>query len=226
MASVTLKRIGGIARAASILVAVAAVVSVVTVVMTGLVVDDAESFLAGEIDRTEFLEAATPYALLTTLQALVLLGSAVVVIVWMHRVARNLRTLHRGTTWGPGWTIGGWFLPPFLFVIPFLVFREMWKASDPDVPVGGEWRGGSASPIITAWFVVFGPIQTALQAAQFGDMFSGFGAGEEALAEQITANMTLPLIAALSDVVAAVLFVVMVRQLTSRHRRLTGEGQT
>lgn len=224
MSNVPLKRIGGIGRTASILVVATGALSAVAVALTGLVVDDAEAFLAGEIDRTEFLEAATPYALVSFLQALMLLASAVVVIVWMHRIARNLRTLHRGTTWGPGWTIGGWFLPPFLYVIPFLTFREMWKASDPDVPIGGEWRSGSASPIITAWFVVFGPVQAALQLAQLGDTFAGFGAGEEALAEQITGSMTIPIIAALSDLVAAALFVVMARQLTARHRRLTGEG--
>lgn len=225
MSNVPLKRIGGIGRTASILVVATGALSAVAVALTGLVVDDAEAFLAGEIDRTEFLKAATPYALVSFLQALMLLASAVVVIVWMHRIARNLRTLHRGTTWGPGWTIGGWFLPPFLYVIPFLTFREMWKASDPDVPIGGEWRGGSASPIITAWFVVFGPVQAALQLAQLGDTFAGFGTGEEALAEQITGSMTIPIIAALSDLVAAALFVVMARQLTARHRRLTGESQ-
>ena len=225
MSSVPLKRIGGIGRTASILVVATSVLSVLTVVLTGLVVDDAEAFLVDDIDRTEFLEAATPYALVSFLQALALLASAIVVIVWMHRVARNLRTLHRGTTWGPGWTIGGWFLPPFLYVIPFLTFREMWKASDPDVPIGGEWRGGSASPIITAWFVVFGPVQAALQIAQIGDTLAGFGAGEKALAEQITGSMTLPIVAALFDLVAAALFVVMARQLSTRHRRLTGEGQ-
>ena len=225
MSNVPLKRVGGIGRTASILVVATGALSVVSLAMTRLVVDDAEAFLADEIDTTEFLESATPYALVSFLQALALLASAIVVIVWMHRVARNLRALHRGTTWGPGWTIGGWFLPPFLPVIPFLTFREMWKASDEDVPIGGEWRAGFASPIITAWFVVFGPVQAALQIAQLGDTFAGFGAGEEALAEQITGSMTIPIIAALSDVVAAALFVVMARQLNVRHRRLTGESQ-
>ena len=223
MSSVPLKRIGGIARAASIVVAVTAALSVLAVATTQMVVDDAEAFLDGETDRTDFLEAVTPYALLSFLQALSLLASAVVVIVWMHRIARNLRMLHRGTTWGPGWAIGGWFLPPFLYVIPFLALREMWKASDPEVPVGGEWRSGSASPVITAWFIVFGPVQAALQLAQLGDTFAGLSASEEALAEQITGSLALPVIGAVSDVVAAVLFVVMARRLTARHRGLTGE---
>jgi hypothetical protein len=225
MSSVPLKRVGGIGRAASIVVATTASLSVIAVAATRLVVDDAEAFLDDEISRTEFLEAATPYALLSFLQALSLLASAVLVIVWMHRIARNLRTLHRGTTWGPGWAIGGWFAPPILFVIPFLALREMWKASDPSVPVGGSWRSGPVSPVVTAWFVVFGPVAAALQVAQLGDTFSGLGGSEDALAEQVTGSMTIPVIAAVADVVAAVLFVVLARRLTARHRRLTGEDR-
>lgn len=226
MSSVPLKRVGGIGRAASIMVAATGVLSAVAVVISRLVVDDAEAFLDDEIGRDEFLESVAPYVLLSTIQGLALLASAIVVIVWMRRLAANLRTLHRGTTWGPGWAVGGWFAPPFLFVIPFLAFREIWKASDPDVPVGGEWRSGHASPLITAWFLVFGVVQAVLQVVQLGDTFAGFGAGEDALAEQITGSITVPAIAAVSDLVAAALFVAMATQLTARHRRLTGEDRS
>lgn len=226
MSSVPLKRVGGIARAATILVGATGVLSVVGVVLAQLSVGDAEAFLDGEIDSDEFLRSAAPYALVSFLQALALLASAVVVIVWMHRLAANLRTLHRGTTWGPGWAIGGWFAPPFLFVIPFLAFREMWKASDPEVPVGGEWRSRPVSPVVIAWFLVFGVLQAVLQVVQIDDTLGGFGAGEDVLAEQLVDGMTLPTIAAVSDVVAAALFILMATQLTRRHRRLTGEERS
>lgn len=224
-ASVPLARVGGVGRAATILVMAGAVLSVVTVATMRLVTSDAEAFLDGRISRSEFLTATTPFALLSALQGLVLIASAVLVIVWMFRVARNLRTLHRGTTWGPGWAIGGWLLPPFLFVIPYLALREMWKASDPDVAIGAEWRRLPVSPLVTAWFVVFGPIQLALQAAQFDQTFAGLGGGEQALAEQLTGGVALPFVDALTDIVAAALFVLVVRQLTARHGRLTGESR-
>jgi hypothetical protein len=225
MASVPLKRVGGLARVAAILVGASGVLSLVSVAATRLAVDEAEAYLDGDIGETEFLEAATSYALLSFVQALSVLAAAVVVIVWMHRVARNLRALHRGTTWGPGWAIGGWFAPPLLFVIPYLALREMWKASDPEVPVGGEWRSRPVAPVVTAWFVVFGPIGAALQLAQLGDTFAGLGGGQEALAEQITGSMTIPVIAAIADIVAAALFILLVRGLTARHRQLTGEAR-
>ena len=56
-------------------------------------------------------------------------------MIWMYRMAANHRALQRNGTWAPGWAIGGWFLPPGgLYIIPFLMFRELWKASDPNGP--------------------------------------------------------------------------------------------
>ena len=223
MASVPLQRVGGLGRVAMLLVSATAASSVAAVAVTASIADDARSFLDGDLDRDDFLTAVTPYALVSFLQALALLASAVVVMIWMYRIVRNLRTLHRGTTWGPGWSIGGWFAPPILAVIPFLTFREMWKASDPEVPIGGTWRDGTVPPVITAWFIVFGPGQLALQLLQIGDTVSGLGASETALAEQMTASAVVPSIAAVVDVLAAILFVVMARRLGERHQRLTGE---
>ena len=66
-------------------------------------------------------------------------------IIWLYRVPPNHRALGRALTWAPGWAIGGWFLPPLLYVIPLLVLREAWKAADPAVPPGSpdvEVRSG------------------------------------------------------------------------------------
>lgn len=223
MGSAPLKRIGGLARAAMILVGFAGALSLLAAIATRLARSDAQSFLDDELGRDDFLQSIAPIAILSVLQGLALVASAVVVIVWMYRIASNLRMLHRGTTWGPGWSIGGWFAPPLLNLIPFLVLREQWSASDPEVPVGGEWRSGSTSWLITAWFVVFGPVQVAIFFLQLGDTFSGFGQSEEAMAEQITRSLVVPTISAFADTAAAVLFVLLARGLTARHCALTGE---
>ncbi len=115
------------------LAATSAAVSLITVWASQAAQGDAEALLDDVISTDEFVEGAAPYLLMTTVQAVATLATAVLTIVWMYRIAKNLRTLHRGTTWGPGWAIGGWVLPPLLFVIPFLMFRELWKASEPDV---------------------------------------------------------------------------------------------
>ena len=57
---------------------------------------------------------------------------AVCVMVWMWRAARNLRVAGRtDATWAPGWAVGGWFCPPCIFVIPWLMLQELWKGSAP-----------------------------------------------------------------------------------------------
>jgi hypothetical protein len=223
MGSVPLKRIGGLARAATILVGAGAAVSLLAVLATRAATSDAQAFLDDELSRDDFRQSIAPMAILSLLQGLVLVASAVVVIVWMYRVASNLRMLHRGTTWAPGWSIGGWFAPPLLNLIPFLVLREQWKASDPEVPVGGDWRSGSSSPLITAWFVVFGPVQVAIFVLRLGDTFSGFGGNEEVVAEQVADSLVVPTISAVADVAAAILFILVARGLTARHCALTGE---
>ena len=60
--------------------------------------------------------------------------------------------------WAPGWAIGGWFLPPLVvYVIPMLVLRESWKASDAAVPPGDDrWRQIPVNPIVYVWWVLYG----------------------------------------------------------------------
>jgi hypothetical protein len=222
--SVPISRVGGVSKATIALIAIAGLIPLLDLLVRQSVVDEADRYLAGEYSDTEFTESIAGYALLTALSGLVSIAALVLTMIWMFRVAKNHRTLHRGGTWGPGWAIGGWFLPPFVWVIPTLMLQEMWKASDPEVPVGGEWKSRSASPLPWIWFVVFTVptlISLGLDSGDFGDQLSG---GEETLAKQITGSQTGDVIVAMATVAAAVLFIMIVRQITDRHRRLTGEA--
>ena len=82
----------------------------------------------------------------------------VVTVIWMYRIATNVRAFQRDTLWSPLFAIFGWMLPPFvLYIIPFLVLRELWKASDPtDVNDTESWRGSADNPFIWAWLVLYG----------------------------------------------------------------------
>jgi hypothetical protein len=222
MGAVPLKRVGGLAKAAMILVALVAAFGLIGIFSGWAVRDDAEAFLDGEMSRGDFVDAAAPYGLVTVVQGAAVLAAAVVTIIWMYRIAANHRTLHRTGRWGPGWAIGGWFLLPAVNIIPFLMFRELWKASDPSVPVGGDWRSGSVSPTVTAWFVVYGPVSLVVQVLSFGSGFN-LGGTEEQLAQQIVDSQSTAVLAGVVNVVAAVLFVSMARGLSRRHMTLTGE---
>jgi hypothetical protein len=103
------------------------------------------------------------------------------------------------------------------------MFRELWKASDPDVPIGGEWRSRTVSWIVTAWFVVYGPMSIVVQVISARSGFS-FGGSERDLAQQVVDAQDTAALAGVTGVAAAALFVVLAARLTSRHKQLIGEG--
>ena len=219
----SLKRIGGVQRALVITVIGACVVAVAGLLAGLAATSEAEAFLDAEIDKGALVEAMTPYLLLSFVQSLVVLAAAVLTIVWMFRIAPNHRALHRGPTWGPGWAIGGWFLPPLLFVIPFLMFRELWKASDPDVPVGGRVARRRASPVVAVWFLLYSVVPLVLLAFQSGEVMNALAASEEDLAQQLVDGRWTNIADVVVTVAGAAAFVVMARALGDRHERLTGE---
>lgn len=223
MSSVPLKRVGAIGRAAQIVVAFAALSGLAAFAAGLAISDDAEQFIDGELSTSDFQTSLLPYSLVTLVQGAATIAAVVLVIIWMYRLAANHRTLQRGSRWGPGWAIGGWALPPFLYVIPFLMFRELWKASDPTVAVGSEWSDRPVSPIVTAWFVVYGPVSLAIQLFSASATFN-LSNSERALAEQIVDKQAVTAVAAVIGLAAGALFVAMARGLTDRHRRLIGEG--
>ncbi len=221
MGSVPLKRVGSISRAAMILVAVSAVMAVASWLVGLAIVSDAEEFLDGEMSTDDFAISIAPWGLVALVQGVATLAAVVLVIIWMQRIAKNHQLLHRTGTWGPGWAIGGWFLPPLLYVIPFLMFRELWKASDPDVPLGGDWKSGSVSWVVPAWFVLYGPVSIIAQFA--GGASLNFGGSERDIAEQIVDGQTTAALSGLVALASGALFILMARGLTARHQRLTGE---
>jgi hypothetical protein len=223
MAATTLSRTAGIEKAMVALVVAAGLTSVLTLLIGRTVIDEAERYLAGDVSRTDFITSITPYLLVTFLQGAATVATGVLVVIWMYRIAANHRALHRSTTWGPGWGIAGWILPPLLYVIPLLMLREMWKASNPDVPIGGEWRKGSGHPLLYAWFVVYSLIPLVLLPFQSSDITASFGSSEDALADGIVGSVWPTVISTAVSVVGAVLFVLVARGIGSRHRRLTGE---
>ena len=210
-------------KAAIILCATAALAGLASALTTRSLVGDAEAYLAGTTDDQAFIESILPYFLVTMIQMVLLIAATVVVMIWMFRIAANHRTLHRGGTWGPGWAIGGWFLPPMLFVIPFLMFRQLWKSSDPATPIGSEWRSNRVSPIVPVWFVLYGLFPLAILINQGTSALSGLGNQEQAMAETIIDGGTITLISALVSIAGAIAFGTMARGLTSRHQQLTGE---
>jgi Domain of unknown function (DUF4328) len=227
MSSVPLKRIRGLTTWIVVLTAIAGIVGVMSTLLSRSAADEARDFLAGRITEDDFVEAYVPALLLGSVQGAASIAIIVLTMIWMYRVASNHRALQRTGRWAPGWAIGGWFLPPFiLYLIPFLMFRELWKASDRNVGVGDQqWRENKVGIVVTIWWVLYGlAVPICMAVSQIGFGAGGFGSDYEALAEAIDERFTITLVTSLVTAAAAAAYIVMVRQLSSRHRLLTGES--
>ena len=145
----------------------------------------------------------------------------------MYRIATNIRAYQRDTMWSPLFSIFGWMLPPFvLYIIPFLMLRELWKASDPTDPNDTEgWRRAPTSRYIWAWLVLYGIAPIFLLLFSVGSFLDGgLASGSlESLADSLDEFGAFAVVSAVVNVAAAVVWIVFVRQLTSRHIRLTNE---
>lgn len=72
--------------------------------------------------------------------------------IWLDRVRRNLPALGvRNARYQPYWTAVGFLLPVWNLFRPFQVVREIWKASDPEVPSGSSWQE-SRTPVFLKWW--------------------------------------------------------------------------
>ena len=100
-----------------------------------------------------------------------LIVGGLVFIIWLYRARRNAQVfnpdIHRR---GPGWAIGGWFVPVMNFWVPYQVMTDTLLACEE--PTG--WRRGYA--LIRAWWAcwlvsMFGQ---RLLALQHPDTVAGF----------------------------------------------------
>jgi hypothetical protein len=74
-------------------------------------------------------------------------------LAWQYRAHANLRVLGaRGLTFHPVAAVAVWFVPAVNLLVPLLVMRELWMASDPEA--GAEdWRSRPTSALLPFWWV-------------------------------------------------------------------------
>lgn len=194
---------------------------VAVVALSWGLVDEADAVLDGRLAGDAFVDRHLLVRYLMVVSNVVLVALWVLSMKWMHRLACNVERLGRQGRWGARWAIGGWFCPPFLFVIPFLHMRELWRASDPRPTTA--WRRSSVSHIIEVWWVLFGLLPALL--VPFGVLaFHSIGESDgQVLAQELRDDIALQTAATALSVLAAIAFLVLVSRLTRRHMALTGE---
>ncbi|MFD7066427.1 DUF4328 domain-containing protein [Streptomyces sp. NPDC059913] len=145
------------------------------------------------------------------LQALAFLATAVVFLIWFHRVRHNAGIFDRSMQpMRPGWAIGGWFIPIANLVLPRRIAGGIWTASA-QTNTDGSWRHVPATVMNLWWGVWIGSL-----------LLSRFAQRRYMAAEspqEIVDAAGLVMATDALDIVAAVLAVLFVRKLT----RMQGE---
>jgi hypothetical protein len=145
------------------------------------------------------------------------IATGVVTIVWQWRLAKNTELMNRpGATFGPGWAIAGWLIPCVNFVVPYLQLRELWKASDWTNPPGDlEWKTAPVGPVLPLWLVAWIANSVLALYAQLANPTQGEDI--DAAADQFSSVVSVVVPGYLVAIGAAVLFMIVVQQLTERH---------
>jgi uncharacterized protein DUF4328 len=215
----------GVTTATAVLLGIAGLASLVGVYPFLNRVFTIHAYLDGTATLAALADADDAVVALLTVNFLVTVATGALFMVWQYRLAVNAELLRREPmSLGPGWAIGGWFIPFANFVLPYLQLRQSARATDPnlqrpqDVPVSGR-----VPRIVTAWTVLF-VASTVLMAIGIGMR----GRPEDARTsadparESGLAFAQGDEVAALSmavSVAAAIVAVIMVRSVTARQNK-------
>jgi serine/threonine protein kinase len=96
-----------------------------------------------------------PALVMGVAQGFVFLLTGVLFLVWLRRVYSNLPTLGaKELRFRPGWAMAVWFVPLLNLVRPKQLLNDVWRASDPDLPVeaGRLWRGRRVPALLGCWW--------------------------------------------------------------------------
>ncbi|MDQ0696330.1 hypothetical protein QF048_002772 [Streptomyces sp. W4I9-2] len=152
------------------------------------------------------LRAQELYDRAGTVQTAAFLATGVLFIIWFHRTRRNAEVFEPGVQrMGPGWAVGGWFVPIANLWFPYRVASGIWEASVRLHPDGG-WRTVPKT-VLNLWW---GGWIVSVLASRIA--VSQWDRAREP--EQISDAAALVAAADALDLVAAVLAIVFVRAVT------------
>ncbi|KOU19629.1 hypothetical protein ADK52_28260 [Streptomyces sp. WM6372] len=208
----------GLAVAVCALLGVAAAVNLGSAAISGYVFTlmnrvsaDPADVAAGTLDRSDVMTAVAG-----SLQALIMLATAVVFIIWFHRVRVNGEIMRPDAfVQKRGWAIGGWFVPIGNLFLPFRIAKQTWTASTQLGP-DGSFREVSAAPL-NAWWALWA---SSLVLDRVFSLMYKRADTPEALRDASAVGTVNDLV----TVAAAVLAIVFVRKLTAMQTAKAEQG--
>jgi hypothetical protein len=78
-------------------------------------------------------------------------------LTWYGRAYRNLWRLGAvALRFGPRWAVAYWFIPIVSLFRPKQVVNDLWRASDPELPVASDaWRGARVPALLGWWWALW-----------------------------------------------------------------------
>ncbi|HKZ82807.1 MAG TPA: DUF4328 domain-containing protein [Anaerolineae bacterium] len=147
-----------------------------------------------------------------SIELLVFIATAILFLLWIHRVHRNLPALGaRGMRYSPGWAVASFFIPYASLALPYLVVREIWQATDPDTDTADAavWKKLPTSPVIKLWWACW-------LVSGVAGMFVALSASNVTTASQLLVASQTMLAASLVTIPAAVFTIAVVRAIDRR----------
>lgn len=188
----------------------------------------ANDFVNDTITSSEFDKKLALYIGIALLAGAMSLAQIVVLIIWTFRLAKNHLVLARQPqAFSPGATIAVNILGGCtLGILNFFMWRELWKASDPDTGAGDpSWKQRAVSPLLgiylaTSLAAIAAALSLGLSGA-IGPVRTAGSAGD--LAANLNDKIGYIALSGLLSLVAAATFLLFVRQLSARHMKATHE---
>lgn len=151
---------------------------------------------------------------LLVLTIIIIVANVIALLVWVHRVARNLPALGNPKSrveYTPGWAVGSFFVPIGNLFMPYRALREAWLKSDPAVRTEAEaaFPPHSSTSLLMAWWVSWILLGFITRAAS---RLHSRGDGLESLMRATWVYV----VASVVGIVSAVLGVFVVRELDRR----------
>lgn len=146
----------------------------------------------------------------SALQFLFFVLTAIFFIRWFHRSYRNLRSLGMRRRYGTGWAIGAWFVPFLNLVRPKKIANDIWRESDPDIDTPVRELGvGPLSALLNWWWAAY-------LGSSILDNIASTAVNSSQTEGSLHDAYVLALVSDVGDVVAAVVAIYMVRRMTAR----------
>lgn len=208
----------GVRVAVMVLLGVCVLVALLHVAATGQQRSAVEDVISGgfmAMDREKINDADDFARSMTILQMLSMLVTAVLWVIWFRRMRLNAEVFAPGThRFGSGWAVGAWITPVVNLWFPKQMANDIYRASSPAGPQSAP-KG-----LLNAWWTVWlasmvvGGIGTSMYQSANSKIHASVGSDPGDALDTLSSSLAVSGLSELLSAAAAVLALLVVRQLS------------